>query len=142
MSATTASTTSDMLIKRLLPQPLKFPTGISNNDWTAIEVALVLIGDSIKSQSDLHQVCTGAKDPQAFGFGLNIFRKLCTPEINMPVSQAEIDKAEQKVYSAGWIDTILQKYNSDVYGACDEAQRNGVISSTLDKQWIISQMCH
>lgn len=136
-------TTAEMLTGRLMPGPHKFPTGISNTDWTAIEVALVLLDDSIKTHSTFHEVCTGAKDPQAFGFELSIFRKLCTPEITMPVTSAEIQKAKKKVYSALFIDTKLQKHNGDFPGACEEAKSNGTIPSisTLDKEYITSQLC-
>lgn len=135
-------TTADTVFKRLVPQPLKVPSGISSNDWTAIEVSLILLQDSIKTQPDLHKVCTGEKDPQAFGFKLEVFRRLCSPEIIMPVADSEIEKAKLKVSSAIWIDSDLQKHKNDVYGACDEAENQNVIPSDLDKQWIISHMCH
>ncbi|KAF7505601.1 hypothetical protein GJ744_000610 [Endocarpon pusillum] len=139
-------TTGDMLTSRLLPQPLKYPTGISPTDWTAIEVTLVLLDETLKSQTDLGQVCTGEKDLQAFGFKPEIFAKICKPEITMPVAQPEIAKAQKKVYSALWIDTILGRHHNgglyDFYGACEEARVPDAVPSTLDKEYILSQLCN
>jgi hypothetical protein len=135
-------TTADMLIRRLLPQPLKYPTGISNTDWTAIEVTLVLLDEHVKSQTEFHDMCTGAKDPQAYGFKIEIFRKICTPEVTIPVAKPEIEKAQQRVYSALFIDTILVKHNNDFHGACEEAKAPNVIQASLDKTYIVSQLCH
>ena len=130
-----------MLICRLLPEPLTFPTGISNTDWTAIEVSLVLLTDYFTSQASFSQVCTGEKDPQAYGFKLEIFRKLCTPEITIPVARTEVEKAEDRVYSALWIDTVLIRRNNDFQGACGEAKSTDFTGTTLDREWIISQLC-
>ena len=139
-------TTSNMITSRLLPQPLKYPTGISPNDWTAIQVTLVLLDETLKSQTDFGQVCTGEKDLQAYGFKLEIFAKICKPEITMPVAQSEVAKAQKKVYSALWIDTILERHHNgglyDFYGACEEAKVPEAIPSTLDKQYILSQLCY
>lgn len=139
-------TTSDMLTSRLLPQPLKYPTGISPADWTAIHATLVLLDETLKSQTEFGQVCTGEKDLQVFGFKLDIFAKICNPEITMPVAQPEIAKAQQRVFSALWIDTILERHHNgglyDFYGACEEAKVPDAISSTLDKKYILSQLCY
>lgn len=134
-------TTASTLTSRLMPQPLKFPTGISINDYTALQVTLMVLDGRIKSQTELHQVCTGENDLQAYGFKLEIFRKICTPEITMPVAAPEVVKAEEKVYSALWIDNILEKYKNDFSDACNEARVPGRIPSSFDKQWILSQLC-
>ncbi|ERF69183.1 hypothetical protein EPUS_01140 [Endocarpon pusillum Z07020] len=140
------ATTSDTLTSRLLPQPLKYPTGISLADWNAIIVTLVLLDETLKSQTDFGQVCTGEKDLQAFGFQLEIFSKICQPEITMPVAQPEIAKAQKRVYSALWIDTILERHHNgglyDFYGACEEAKVPDAVPSTLDKEYILSQLCY
>jgi hypothetical protein len=143
-SSAAAPTTFDVLTSRLLPLPLRFPTGISNTDWTAVEVTLVLLDESIKTQTGFHQICTGEKILQAFGFKLDIFQKICSPEISIPVAEAEIVKAQTKVYSALWIDTVLQKHNNDFHAACEEAKSPGGTESTslLDKQWIVDQLCY
>ncbi len=139
-------TTSKTLTGQLLPQPLKYPTNISNTDWTAIQVTLVLLDETIKSQMDFRQVCTGEKDLQAFGFKNEVFGKICNREITMPVAQAEIAKAQKKVYSALWIDTILERHHNgglyDFYGACEEARVSDAIPPTLDKEYILSQLCY
>ena len=135
--------TEPMLTNRLLPQPLKFPTGISNSDWTAIQATLALLYDYVKSQSDLHQVCTGAKHPKAFGFKLEIFRRICAPdEIYLPVSPLKIQPAEKKVNSALFIDTMLKRYNNNYGLACHAVKPSGAIPHVLDKEWILTVLCN
>jgi len=140
--STAGPTTADTITSRLMPFPLKFPTGIISNDWTAIEGILVLLDGRLKTQTDLHQVCTGEKDPMVYGFKLDVFRKLCTPEITMPVATAEVVKTEKKVYSALWIDTVLARYNNDFSRACKDAKRPGQIPPSLDEKFILSQLCN
>lgn len=135
-------TTVYVLTNRLLPQPLIFPTAISPPSWTAIQTTLALLRDYIKSESDLQRVCSGAKDPQAYGFELEIFRRICNPNITVPVSKSEIDMAEQMILSALFIDTILERNNNNFSGACSEAKSPGVIPSPLDDQWILFVLCH
>jgi hypothetical protein len=135
-------TTAETLTYRLLPFPLKFPTGIISNDWTAIQGTLVLLDGRLKTQTDLHQVCTGEKDPMVYGFKLDIFRKLCTPEITMPIATPEVAETEQKVYSALWIDTVLARYSNDFSRACKDAKRPGEIPASLDGKFILSQLCN
>jgi hypothetical protein len=135
-------TTTYELTKRLLPKPLKFPSNISSTDYTAILGTLILLDLSIKSQDDLHQICTGAEHPQVYGFKLDIFLKLCTPEITIPVVKSEIIRAQQKVLSLMWIDTALQKYDNDFELACAEARLPDVIPSILATAWIMSKLCH
>jgi hypothetical protein len=134
-------TTADTLTHLLLPHPLKFPTGTSSRDWTAIQGTLVLLGGVLQSQLALHQVCTDEKNPQVYGFKLELFRKLCSPEIAMPVAGAEVEKAEQKVYAALWIDTVLARYGNDFEVACKDAKRAGQIPESLDRKWILAQLC-
>jgi hypothetical protein len=142
MWSRSAPTTAEILISRLLPANLKFPSGISSDDWTAIQVTLLLFDEMvIKSQSDLHQACTGAKVPLAYGFKPEIFCKLCKPEITMPVSSSEVAKAQEKVDSAIFIDNKLLKYSNDFSSACTEAKGADAISSGLDRSWILSQLC-
>ena len=135
-------TTVYVLTHRLLPQPLTFPTGISPANWTAIQTTLALLREYIKSESDLEQVCAGTKNPQAYGFKLETFRKICNPNITVPVSQPEINKAVQMVNSANFIDTILQRNDNKFGGACSEAKSPGVIPSPLDSEWILFVLCH
>jgi hypothetical protein len=133
--------TADFLTSRLLPQPIVFPTKISAANYTAMEVTLVVLDGEIKTQDDLHKVCTGEKDLQAFGFTLSIFQKAaCTPEIVVPVPSREIDKASMKIYTAQDIDTRLQHYNGDFTKACKslDAQKP---SSTLDGAWERDILC-
>jgi hypothetical protein len=139
--STAGPTTADILTSRLLPSPLKFPTGIINSDWTAIQGILVLLDGRLKTQTDLHQICTGEKNPLVYGFKLDVFRKLCTPEITVPVATAEVVKTEQKIYSALWIDTVLARYNNDFARACKDAKRPGEIPASLDEMFILSQLC-
>lgn len=132
-----------MLTQRLMSQPLKFPTGISYPDWTAIQVSLALLGGYVKSQSDLHQICTGAQKPEVYGFKLDIFRRLCTPgEIHVPVSPLDLRLAERKVSSALFIDTMLQRYKNDYGLACQAVKRSGAIPDVLDTEWIRTVLCH
>jgi hypothetical protein len=135
-------TTANVLANHLMGEHLTFPTGISNPDWTAIQATLAILHEYINSQPDLHQVCTGAKNPQAYGFKLEIFRRICKPEIVVPIPHPEIEKAEQKVNSALFIDTILQRNKNNFGSACNEAEASGVIPSPLDRQWILLVLCH
>lgn len=138
----TESTTPYDLTSRLLPAHLTFPSEISDSDWTAIELTLVLLDESIQSQAEFQRICLGARNPEAYGFKLNIFRKICAPEITIPVSHSTIMEAEQKVLSAQLIDTILQQNSNNFRSGCEHARSPGAIPSTLDQQWILFQLCH
>lgn len=134
-------TTAENLTSRLLPQPLKFPTAIPADEWVAIQASLVLLDDHIKSQADLYRVCTGAEDPQVYGFKLEVFRKVCNPEITMPAPSSEIVKARNRVLSALYIDTILEQNSNDFGAACEEAKSPNTPDRGFDNEWIVSVLC-
>jgi hypothetical protein len=140
---TTDATTAGELVKRLVFDPLAFPTYISDSGWTAILASLTLLRDFINSQSDLHNTCSGRGGLQVYGFEPEVFRKLCTPEIAAPVATSEVDKAETKVLSAMFVDNKYKSHKGDWTAACDEVKLPGGIpaNSSLDTEWILQVLC-
>jgi hypothetical protein len=134
------ASTADNIVSRLVAQPLDSPIDLTANDWNAVQTTLALLDWGIKSQADFHEICTGAQDPAAYGFKLDIFRRVCKPEIAIPVAEAEIVKAQCKVNSSRWAATILDIKNNDKAAACADAKTPGRISSLLDKPLILSQL--
>lgn len=133
--------TADSIVSRLVAQPLNSPIELSAADWNAVQTTLALLEGIITSQAEFHQICTGAQDPTAYGFKLDIFRRVCKPEIAVPVAQAEILKAECMVNSARWVATTLELNHNDGAAACANAKTPGRIPSLLDKSFILSQLC-
>ena len=128
------------LAKRLLAGPRNY-TSISLREWTAISASIYLLEDQIEDQEEFHDICTGKTDPQAFGFDLKVFRRLCHPEITVPVPESVTRQADRRIDSVKWAMLFLHKNEDDKMQACGNLKNSTSVPKELDKPYMSSLLC-